>query len=91
MSAAVLSFMAILFGALYAGDYVLLRYRVARNQGGLGTVTIYRYYAVEEKNRKTEYIFDHAEDQTCAHSLFPHLGYSACWYLKRHSERQTNL
>ncbi len=77
--------------ALYAGDYFVLRYRIATNRNPFGTVTVYRYYAIAEKNNKVEYVFDHQEAQTCAHSLFPHLGYNPCWYLSRHTEQRVNI
>jgi hypothetical protein len=76
---------------VYAGDYLLLRYRIAQKRNPFGSVTVYRYYAVAEKNQKTEYVFDKAEAQTCVHTLFPHLDYRPCWYLNRHAEKQTNL
>jgi hypothetical protein len=45
------------------------------------------YYSVAEKNNKTEYLPSNSEQDTCVHSLFPHLGFSPCWYLSRHTEK----
>jgi hypothetical protein len=81
----------LLAGIVYAGDYVVLRYRMAKAGQVFGSVTVYRYYAVAEKNRKTEYVFDNAAAVTCVHSLFPHLGCSPCWYLQRHSEQRIEM
>ena len=76
---------------LYIGDYVLIRYRMAKNRAPLGVVTVQRYYAVPQKNRKTEFYFDQPENQSCIHSLFPHFGYSPCWYLNRKKVKQINM
>jgi len=76
---------------LYISDYALIRYRMAKNRSPLGTVTVQRYYAVPQKNRKTEFYFDQPQDQSCIHSLFPHFGYSPCWYLNRKRVKQINI
>jgi hypothetical protein len=42
-------------------------------------------FAIPEKNGKTEYEVDAQNPEqtiTCVHSLFPHSGYSPCWYVK---------
>jgi hypothetical protein len=83
--------LVILAVALYVGDYLVLRYRIAQKRDPFASVTIYRYYAVAEKNQKTEYIYDQAEAQTCVHSWFPHLGYSPCWYLNRHNQKRIDM
>jgi hypothetical protein len=83
--------LAILLVAVYAADYCLLRYRVAANRNAFGTITVRSYYAVGEKNNKTEYVFKSQADQTCVHSVFSHLGYTPCWYLSRHSETQITI
>jgi hypothetical protein len=83
--------LAILFGITYAGDYAILRYRVAAKRNPFGTVSVSSYYAVQEKNNKTEYIFNNQENQTCVHALFPHFGYTPCWYLSRHAEKQITI
>jgi hypothetical protein len=72
--------------ALYFGDYA-----VARNKP-LQTVQIQPFYAIHEKNGKTE--FDYAvppETQTCIASLFPHLGNDPCWYVTKHRTRKIEI
>ena len=83
--------LALLTLAVYAGDYLYLRYRMARKQNPFSTMTVYRYYAVAEKNNKTEFVFDRSESQTCARCIFPHLGYPPCWYLSRRTEQRVNF
>jgi hypothetical protein len=41
----------------YLGDYTIFRYRVAAGRSPYGTVTVQFYYAIHQKNRKTEYDF----------------------------------
>jgi hypothetical protein len=74
----------------YVADYSVLRYRIARNSA-FGTVTIKPYYAVPLKGNKTEFIFIPPETQSCIHSLFPHLGYSPCWYLSRQTRKRIDM
>ena len=82
----------VLAGVTYAGDYLQLRYRVWRNAGPFGTVQVERYYAVHEKNNKVEFMFPHeTQNQDCVHSLFPHMGYSPCWYLNRNREQRIDI
>jgi hypothetical protein len=83
---------ALLLAALvYAADYLLLRYRIATNHGPFGTVTVRPYYAVPQKNHKTEFLFDDPQDETCVHSLFPHLGDQPCWYLSTHKDQRIDI
>ncbi len=84
--------MLVLLAAItYAGDYLSVRYRIPRNRDPYGEVTITSMYAIHEKNGKIEYQFAAPETQVCVHSLFPHLGYSPCWYLNRHTEKRIEI
>lgn len=75
---------------LYAGDDLSVRYHIPRSRQQFGSVTIQRYDAISEKNNKTEFVYEDPIVQTCVHSLFPHLGYTPCWYLNRHREQRVN-
>src|ERR1700682_3257716 len=75
----------------YAVDYLIFRYRLASNQRPFGSVTVQSYYAVGQKNGKTEYLSDPPQPQTCVHALFSHAGYAPCWYLSRHREERTDI
>ena len=78
-------------GALYAGDYSILRYRIWRGREPYGQVTVHHYDAVPLRNGKTE-IFPLAPDnETCVHSLFPHFAFNPCWYVSRHTEDRIDL
>ena len=91
-----------LLAVVYIGDYAVLKYRIslvqrsgdspanASNSPGspLESVQVEQTYQIPHKDGRAEYDFAPPETVTCANSIFPHLGYSPCWYLKRHS-RQT--
>lgn len=72
-------------------DFSLFRLRVATNRDAYGSVVVNHYYAVLQKNGKTQFIFDPPSPETCVNSLFPHSGMQPCWYLRRHPEQRTNI
>ena len=80
----------VLLAALYCGDWILLRIRIMRSSG-YGSVTVRQYYAINEKNSRTEYVYGSTEDQTCVNSLFGHQGLLPCWYLRRHPDHQVKI
>jgi hypothetical protein len=71
----------------YVGDYVSLKMRLAP----VSTVRITRFYAVPQKDGKTSFEPGAPENETCVNSMFPHMGYSPCWYVKRYRNQQINL
>ena len=71
----------------FSGDYLLFHYRLSRTRDSFGSVTVQEYYAIQEKNSRTEYMFKSSEQQTCTNSLFPHSGFPPCWYARRHTEK----
>ena len=74
----------------YAADYLVLRYRISHN-AAYEKVTVRQYYAIQEKNQRTEYVNGTTQDETCVNSHFPHQGLRPCWYLRRHPERQVQV
>ena len=77
----------ILFVVAFVVDAVQLR--LSSNPSG--SVSVNRYYAVGLKNGKTEMMYAEPENQTCVNSMFPHRGYSPCWYLRRHNVKQIDI
>ncbi len=69
---------------VYVSDDLTVRLPIPRSRNPYGTVRVRRYYAVPLKDQKTEFFQGDAQTVTCVHSLFPHFGYSPCWYLERH-------
>jgi len=83
---------AILITSLvYAGDYVSWRLRLSANRQPYGNVAVQSVYVIHEKNGKTEYQFPPPENQMCVQALFPHVGYSPCWYLRKHAEKRIDI
>ena len=80
-----------LVAVVFTTDYLVLRYRVARNSNAYDSVQVQRIYYMLQKNGKTEIIPGDTETQTCVRSIFPHLGYSPCWYARRRSERRVDI
>jgi hypothetical protein len=78
--------LAIAIALVYAVDAALLRFRAATNRNAFATVTVHPYFAVDRKDKKTEFLYQDPQDETCVNSLFPHLGHSPCWYLRRHTD-----
>src|ERR1700691_4334196 len=75
----------------YVGEFISIKYRIPASREPLGTVQVTKLYAVLQKDGKTEYEAGEPETQTCVNSIFPHLGYSPCWYVERHKVQQVNL
>ena len=75
----------------YAGDYLSVRYKIPKGRDPFSTVTIQPYYVIHEKSGKTEYDFADPQNQVCVRSLFPHFGYTPCWYLNRHTEKRIDI
>jgi hypothetical protein len=73
---------------VYMRDYLHVSSHLsAANQSAdpiFGSVMVQQYWEIPQKNGKVDYSFDPPRPQTCIHSIFPHGGYSACWYLNRH-------
>jgi hypothetical protein len=46
---------------------------------------------IPQKNNRVQYTFDAPENQTCVQSLFPHLGCTPCWYLRRHAQKRIDF
>lgn len=72
-------------------DLGLFRLRVGSNRNPYGSVVVTHYYAVAQKNGKTQFIFDPPAPEACVNALYPHTGMQPCWYLRRHPEQHTNI
>jgi hypothetical protein len=83
---------ALILALLYSGDYLFLRIRMIHPKPSdpFESITVPRILAIPEKSGKTEYEIDALNPEqtvTCVHSLFPHFGYSPCWYVKPRMNR----
>jgi len=75
----------------FALDYAVFKTRGMTNHNAYGSVVVNRYYAVAQKNGKTQFIFDPPQAQACVNALFPHAGALPCWYLSRHPDQRTDI
>jgi hypothetical protein len=75
----------------YGVDFAVYRIRVAMNRNPYGSVVVTNYYAILQKNGKTQFIFEPPQPESCVNALFPHAGMRPCWYLSRHPEQRTNI
>jgi len=73
---------------VYTADYLIAR---SRGAAAVGTVQVQAYYAVPLKDGKTEFMMLDPESRSCVHALFPHFGYTPCWYLNRHQQQRVNM
>jgi hypothetical protein len=71
-------------GLLYAGDWLVLRYRVAHGTA-FDSVEVDQFLATSLKGNKTEYDMVGSFQQPCSRSIFPQQGKPACWWVRRHT------
>lgn len=72
---------------VYAGDYLSARFRLPGNRQTLGSVDVQLMWAIKTKNGRIDYELGDSETRPCLYSIFPHLGYTPCWYLSRHKNQ----
>ena len=77
---------------VYAGDYAVVRLRVANPRWGnaFDSLHVVRLLAIPLKNGRVDYQLDTLQPEatvTCVRALFPHLGYQPCWYVRRQSQK----
>jgi hypothetical protein len=81
----------VLLAAWYGVEDLSIRFRIPNNREPFGAVEVLHYYALHLKSGRLEYNFDRSENEVCTNSLFPHLGYSPCWYVRRHKLKFTDI
>ena len=82
-----LALAALAFGV----DFCVFRIRDAATHGAYGSVVVRQYYAVSQKNGRTQFIFNPPGPQNCVNALFPHAGLLPCWYLRGHPEQRIDI
>jgi|SRR5665213_888758 len=80
----------------YGYDYASVRRRASAQKPGdpFDVVTYPHILAIPEKGNKVEYALDARspmESDPCIHSLFPHYGYTPCWYVLHKSKTPTPM
>ena len=87
---------AVLLAAVYAYDYLSVRHRIAAQKQGdpFDVVTYPHLLAIPQKGNRVEYALDAQSPmmtEPCVHSLFPHDGYTPCWYVNRKARTPTPM
>ena len=80
----------------YGYDYASVRRRMNAKKPGdpFDVVTYPHLLAIPLKGNKVDYELDAQspmESDPCVHSLFPHYGYTPCWYVLRKSKSPTQM
>ncbi|MGA8305358.1 MAG: hypothetical protein WB723_06750 [Candidatus Acidiferrales bacterium] len=74
---------------VYAGDYLWARHLMAGgSSAALGSVMVHHEWDIPRKDGRVEFDVDPAEAESCIHAMFPHFGYTPCWYAVRHTTVQ---
>jgi hypothetical protein len=85
-----------LLAVTYGYDFASVRHRMTAQKPGdpFDVVTYPHLLAIPQKGNKVEYALDAQspmESDPCVHSLFPHYGYTPCWYIIRKSKSPTQM
>ena len=75
---------------MYVVDSIQIRIRLAAGGPQSAYDSIDILYAAALKGSKYQVYADQPVKETCAKSLFPQLGYSPCWYLRRNKMEMLN-
>jgi hypothetical protein len=74
----------------YVFDAVQMRVRLATGGPTRAYDSVTVLYAAGLKGNKYEVYADQPNSETCARSIFPQMGYSPCWYLRKHTVEMLN-
>ena len=86
----------LLLAMTYGYDYASVRRRMAAQKQGdpFDVITYPHLLAIPQKGNKVDYELDTTSplvSESCVHSLFPHMGYTPCWYVQRRSSNPTQM
>ena len=96
MSIRVLYGLILLLAIAYGYDYASIRRRASAHKPGdpYDVVTYPHLLAIPQKGNKVEYALDAQAPfvtESCVHSLFPHSGYTPCWYVQWRAKSPTPM
>lgn len=85
-----------LLAIVYGYDFASVHHRARAQEPGdpFDVVTYPHLLAIPQKGNKVDYELDAQspmESVACVHSLFPHYGYTPCWYVLRRSKSPTQM
>ena len=73
---------------VYIGDTISVWHRMSKKTAGdpLLTMTMQATIEIPHKDGRAEIVLGEPQTQTCVRALFPHDGYSPCWYVVRQAQ-----
>ena len=86
-----LAALVLLLAVVYVCDDLSLRFGIPSGRQTYGTIQVRQYYEIPQKNNRVQFMPADPATVTCVHSLFPHFGYSPCWYASRHTLRKIEM
>lgn len=72
---------------VYAADGLFLHYRGTPHED----LRVDSMYAMKNRWNEVEYSVGSTGSQRCIESMFPHSGFTPCWYLTRHAMRYIRI
>jgi hypothetical protein len=78
----------IILAVSFALEDVSVRFKIPKSRDPLGSITVHRYYVLFKSKEKANVWPAGDITQTCVQSLFPHLGYSPCWFAGLRTEQR---
>ncbi len=86
----------LLFALAYGYDYASVRRRMSAQKQGdpFDVITYPHLLEIPQKGNKVDYELEAnspMESESCVHSLFPHFGYTPCWYVQRRAKTPTQM
>jgi len=86
----------LLTATVYAYDYFSVRRRLGaqKQNDPFDVITYPHVLAIPQKGNRVEYALDAIDpiaSEPCVHSLFPHFGYTPCWYVNRRASNPTPM
>lgn len=86
----------VLLAVAYGYDYASVRRRMAAKKSGdpFDVITYPNLLAIPQKGNKVDYELDAQSPMKsvpCVRSLFPHYGYTPCWYVQRRANSPTQM
>jgi len=80
----------VLVALVYAGDYLAAKFRLPNNRTVFLDMRVDQLYTATNRWNQVEWSHGDPVVERCVYSLFPHFGYSPCWYLTKHPIRITH-
>jgi len=77
----------VLAAAMWTVDWLLLKRKIAQDNGAYGQVEVHRRFAIHLKNKRVEEHTQKPHMEECVRSLFPHYDETPCWYLEGHANQ----